>query len=429
MHSRYIENTLNTKDLEQFLQPNNLQRHLVTEIEYILARLPAFPVGGHTSSVYHGQAGILYLLFHIHNVDPSVTVAGDPVAELCAMYLRSITKSDVELDPKHCGFIDSPAGAFAIAACVYHVVLHKDYKARLELEKLKEYQSIAVKDTVSDELLYGRVGYLYALQLVTLYCSDIASDLITDDERLQVIQKVIEHGKKGAIDGWPLMWTWHDKHYLGAAHGVAGIIAILLQCGSLVDPWKEDLFTVADLLCKLTLSSGNVPSSLSSHKDELVQFCHGAAGIIPCVIMINRLYPGDRSSRLLSYAEKQAKCIWERGLLNKSVGLCHGISGNAFAFLELHLACPDSPDYLNKAAAFCRFACEWRDHTSRKLLRIPDHPYSLFEGNAGLAWLLIDLWYVTQLDQQGETIQNGIKPTQIKLKERPGGFPCFTDLI
>ena len=27
----------------------------------------------------------------------------------------------------------------------------------------------------------------------------------------------------------PLMYTWHDKKYLGAAHGLAGIYYILLQ--------------------------------------------------------------------------------------------------------------------------------------------------------------------------------------------------------
>ena len=26
----------------------------------------------------------------------------------------------------------------------------------------------------------------------------------------------------------PLMYAWHDKHYLGAAHGLAGIFYILM---------------------------------------------------------------------------------------------------------------------------------------------------------------------------------------------------------
>jgi hypothetical protein len=46
---------------------------------------------------------------------------------------------------------------------------------------------------------------------------------------------------------------------------------MLLQCGSLTDPWKDELLMVAELVCKQTLPSGNVPSSLSSDKDELVQ--------------------------------------------------------------------------------------------------------------------------------------------------------------
>jgi len=165
------------------------------------------------------------------------------------------------------------------------------------------------------------------------------------------------------------------------------------------------------------LPSGNIPASLSKGDDELVQFCHGAPGIIPCLTLIKRLYPGERATHLSSYAEKLAKCVWERGLLCKSVGLCHGISGNAFAFLELYSADPQNSDYLNQAAAFCRFACNWRDHTSRKMLKVPDHPYSLFQGNAGLAWLLIDLWWTIQPEDQ--------RPNT---RERPCGFPCFTDL-
>lgn len=27
----------------------------------------------------------------------------------------------------------------------------------------------------------------------------------------------------------PLMYTWHDKHYVGAAHGIVGILFMLLQ--------------------------------------------------------------------------------------------------------------------------------------------------------------------------------------------------------
>ena len=37
-----------------------------------------------------------------------------------------------------------------------------------------------------------------------------------------------EAGKEPDIPS-PLMYTWHGKHYLGAAHGLAGIMTVLLQ--------------------------------------------------------------------------------------------------------------------------------------------------------------------------------------------------------
>jgi hypothetical protein len=61
------------------------------------------------------------------------------------------------------------------------------------------------------------------LQLVRLHCPDLVCDLITDDSRLRVIRKVIEHGRKGAFGEWPLMWSWHDRQYLGAAHGAGNV--------------------------------------------------------------------------------------------------------------------------------------------------------------------------------------------------------------
>ena len=37
-----------------------------------------------------------------------------------------------------------------------------------------------------------------------------------------------ERGREADIPS-PLMYTWHGTHYLGAAHGLAGIATVLLQ--------------------------------------------------------------------------------------------------------------------------------------------------------------------------------------------------------
>ena len=80
------------------------------------------------------------------------------------------------------------------------------------------------------------------------------------------------------------------------------------------------------------------------------------------------------------------QCVWQRGLLRKGVGLCHGISGNAYALLALHVATGDAI-WLNRAHAFASFAAEQLDQLQEK----PERPLSLWNGAGGLVSLVLDL--------------------------------------
>lgn len=31
----------------------------------------------------------------------------------------------------------------------------------------------------------------------------------------RVASRVVSNGRNGAVAGWPLMWVWHDKAYVG----------------------------------------------------------------------------------------------------------------------------------------------------------------------------------------------------------------------
>lgn len=78
----------------------------------------------------------------------------------------------------------------------------------------------------------------------------------------------------------PLMFEWHDSNYLGAAHGLSGILYLLLQARRYV---SEDALNFLikpsiDYLSSIRFSSGNFPSSLGKERDKLVQWCHGAPG-------------------------------------------------------------------------------------------------------------------------------------------------------
>lgn len=56
---------------------------------------------------------------------------------------------------------------------------------------------------------------------------------------LQVVAAIVESGKKFSAEQkkserCPLLYEWHKKQYVGAAHGMAGIYYLLLQvcvCG------------------------------------------------------------------------------------------------------------------------------------------------------------------------------------------------------
>lgn len=134
---------------------------------------------------------------------------------------------------------------------------------------------------------------------------------------------------------------------------------------------------------------GNFPIALDSGRQRntdkrLVHWCHGAPGAIYLVAKSFILFQ-DR--RYLTACEKAADLIWQRGLLLKGAGICHGIANNGYAFLTVHRLTGD-PKYLYRANAFMQFLT----HSEfRARAKIPDRPYSLYEGIAGTVCFLIDL--------------------------------------
>ena len=92
----------------------------------------------------------------------------------------------------------------------------------------------------------------------------------------------------------------------------------------------------------------------------------------------------------LDAATAAAEVVWRRGLL-KRVGICHGISGNAYVFLSLYRVTRDVM-YIYRAKAFASFLLD----SAQKLIAARqmhggDNPYSLFEGIGGMAYLFLDM--------------------------------------
>ncbi|RWW24845.1 hypothetical protein BHE74_00014018 [Ensete ventricosum] len=97
-----------------------------------------------------------------------------------------------------------------------------------------------------------------------------------------------------------------------------------------------------------------------------------------------------QDEQILGAAEEAAKVVWSRGLL-KRVGICHGISGNTYVFLSLYRL-TGRVEYLYRAKAF---ACFLLDRANQLIadgrMHSGDRPYSMFEGQAGMAHLFLDM--------------------------------------
>ncbi|XP_068629686.1 lanC-like protein 2 isoform X2 [Battus philenor] len=289
-------------------------------------------------------------------------------------------------------FLCGDAGPLALATFISHKLGNKRPSNLPEPNTLAQrlLDLLPSLKQSPNELLYGGAGYLYALLFVKKYIPE--ANLIQSDFIERVVNDIIKSGKTFSSQmksDCPLLWQWHDKIYLGAAHGVSGILYLLLQARDYVS--SQDMKTLIkptlDWLADKQFSSGNFPSSLgSSSGDRLVQWCHGAPGFIPLFLLAHQIF---KEEKYVKIALKSCEVIWQRGLCTKGYSICHGVSGNAYSFLYMYQATKD-PIHLYRACCFMQWCLMEKSGTE---LHSPDRPASLFEGLLGRLYLAKDMMF------------------------------------
>lgn len=94
-----------------------------------------------------------------------------------------------------------------------------------------------------------------------------------------VVDAILAAGRAGSSHTQcPLMYQWHGTRYWGAAHGLAGIMHVLLHF-PLNEEDADDVKGTLRYMIKGRFSSGNYPSSEGNARDRLIHWCHGAPGI------------------------------------------------------------------------------------------------------------------------------------------------------
>jgi len=121
--------------------------------------------------------------------------------------------------------------------------------------------------------------------------------------------------------------------------------------------------------------------------DRLVQWCHGAPGLIMMLCQAYCIY-GDAT--FLEEAEKAGQVVWERGLLRKGFGTCHGTSGSGFSLLSLFRA-SKKEIWLFRALKMGEFGLDYQAVEEKYQSSPPDNPYSLFQGMSGFICFYLSL--------------------------------------
>ncbi|CAG8020188.1 unnamed protein product [Penicillium salamii] len=343
-----------------------------------------------------------------------------------------------------------------------------------------------------DEVLFGRAGLLWALLSIRSHRFDQESQRALSpvlESIPELIRVIIDAGKQGSreyiekngVEGsHPLMYAWMEGYYcFGAVHGATGILTILLSCEP--EELAEYIPVIGETisaLCQLSATNdGHLPMTAPSfsfgQRSELVQLCHGIPGLLILLgaafkhrgLTHNHWNPSWDQAIYLGSGR-----IWEEGLLSKGGSLCHGVSGNAWAWLLLHDAFEYNSDsindareaylqrsqlsalpnmqisqslkgdfFLSRALAFMLHARETKPYNassmpSDKDYRMPDEPYTLFEGLAGNVCAWAETCTVLQarlrkmeLVEQGVCARNGLPRDSIfqHALSRQIGFPAL----
>jgi lanthionine synthetase-like protein len=172
--------------------------------------------------------------------------------------------------------------------------------------------------------------------------------------------------------------------YLGAVHGFAGTAAALIAGRDLMDgeDWDRWRTCIAQTVTRTATHEGNLANwraQLPTGTPTLMQYCHGAPGVIVC---LGRFPGGEVDPLLLAGGE----AIWVAGPLRKGSNLCHGTAGNGYTFLSLFERTGDSM-WLRRARSFAMHAIAQFEADGA---HFGDLRYSLWTGDLGLAVYLWD---------------------------------------
>jgi len=348
---------------------------LILHAQQILEKPPTSPSQIY---IYDGMSGIAYT-FWKYATHPH----GGQSQKQALQHASSLLAHAEEFSPKDhssLSFYTSIAGIHALRSVVAWS-LEDEAQTQKSLGQLLDMESLLQPTLFEREILYGVAGFMGALLFVKKHLPPGVYQV--HEEKIEALLKraflIVFDEESDQIP-----YTFRRRQYRGAAHGLAGILMSLLYYPSLS---KQE---------KYSQKIKNGLAILSQCEQPLLHhWCHGPPGELMTFCQAYRVYQEEAyRDGALQLADK----VWKNGLLRKGFNLCHGVVGNAYAFLRCY-QCTQDPKWLYRALCFASSREDMRIRTlvfshfdhQRKVVGLPDHPNSLMEGMAGEVCLLLDL--------------------------------------
>nr|GEW58010.1 LanC-like protein GCL2 [Tanacetum cinerariifolium] len=130
-------------------------------------------------------------------------------------------------------FLSGRAGVCALGAVV---AKHQGNEQMVDYY-LTQFKKIKVTKDDPVELIRGRTGYLWACLFLN---KNLGDGTIPSTHTSPVVDKIIENGREmGVASRCPLMFEYCGDIYWGAAHGLAGIMYVLMHFGLPPDAFAD----------------------------------------------------------------------------------------------------------------------------------------------------------------------------------------------
>jgi lantibiotic modifying enzyme len=343
--------------------------------------LPRHPLDddGVGSDLYMGMTGVIWALTYLDRVH-AIETDRDFTALLAEQRAANAKESTGMPHPENASYL---FGELPI------LMLQFQYSRDSRIAD-KIFQSIQKNNTQPiREFMWGSAGSMLCANFLHMWTSEARWQEVF----LLQAERMLSEWER--IDGIGHLWSpdlYGETHkYLGPVHGFAGNIIPLIAGRELL-PHKryED---ICSKVVETVINTATTTEALANwvavfdesdrtQTPNLVQYCHGAPGMVTALSKLPRGID-DRFDQLL---EKGGELTWHAGPLRKGANLCHGTAGNGYAFLKLYQRTQNDL-WLERARAFAMHVIE-----QYRLAKGLYHQgrYTLWLGDLGTAVYLWD---------------------------------------